>query len=327
MVMKTNDASLSCDQPCREILFLDPTCTHNIWGGNRLREEFGYPVEGDDIGECWGISAHPNGESTVRCGRFAGQKLSEVWRGHPEIFGSPDSEEFPLLTKIIDARDNLSIQVHPDDAYAKEHENGASGKTESWYILDCPEDARLVIGHNATTREELAAMIHEGRWWELIREIPVKKGDFLQIDPGTVHAIKGGILLLEIQQSSDITYRVYDYDRLSDGKPRKLHVQQSIDVITVPAKPVTEVVTPLPEIKENQLQTLYSGAYYRVLRMYVNGMAHFGQEDSFLCVSVVEGSGIVSGQPVKKGDHFILPHGFGEVQLQGQMQIIASAAQ
>ena len=148
----------------REILFLEPVCTHNIWGGCKLREEFGYPVEGNDLGECWGISAHPEGDGTVRNGSFAGKKLSELWREHSELFGGLENDRYPLLTKIIDAQDDLSIQVHPDDVYAQKNENGSLGKTECWYIMDCPEGATLVIGHNARTREELKAMVKEGRW-------------------------------------------------------------------------------------------------------------------------------------------------------------------
>ncbi|MBO5069118.1 MAG: mannose-6-phosphate isomerase, class I [Roseburia sp.] len=313
------------NQTEKEIIFLDPVCTHNIWGGTKLREEFGYPVEGDDIGECWGISAHPNGDGTVRNGAFAGMKLSEVWQLHPEVFGNLNSDRFPLLTKIIDARDDLSIQVHPDDSYAKVHENGSFGKTECWYIMDCPENATLVIGHNAKTKEELAQMIHQGRWSEFIREIPVKKGDFIQIDPGTVHAIKGGLLILETQQNSDITYRVYDYDRLSGGKPRELHVEKSIDVITVPAKSVEDSVVSALGLPENQLNELYSCKYYSVFKLDVNGNAAFEQNNPFLLVSVLEGNGTVNGQAVKKGDHFILPCGYGKVEMQGQMSMIASA--
>ena len=223
-VIGTNGGNLSTNQTTKEILFLDPVCTHNIWGGTRLREDFHYPVEGDDLWECWGISAHPNGDVTLRDCGFRGMKLSELWKKHPEVFGKVDSDRFPLLIKIIDAKDDLSIQVHPDDDYAKVHENGSLGKTECWYILDCKKNATIVIGHNSRTKEELSRMIHEGKWSEFIREIPIKKGDFLQIDPGTVHAIKGGTLILETQQNSDITYRVYDYGRLSNGKPRELHI-------------------------------------------------------------------------------------------------------
>lgn len=307
-----------------EILFLEPVCMHNIWGGTKLREEFGYPVEGDDIGECWGISAHPNGDCSIRSGVFAGQKLSKVWKEHPEVFGNLPYDRFPLLTKIIDAREDLSIQVHPDDAYAGREENGSFGKTECWYILDCPADAALVIGHNAGTRQELADMIRKGRWDDFIREIPVKKGDFIQIDPGTVHAIKGGILLLETQQNSDITYRVYDYGRLQNGKPRELHIEKSIDVITVPAKSVQDSVKDVSALPENRMNLLYSCAYYDVFKLDVRGRVSFAQEYPFLSMSVVEGEGSVCGQPVKKGDHFILPCGFGETALQGEMSLIAS---
>lgn len=323
-IIETNGRMLTMNQTTKEILFLDPVCTHNIWGGTRLRTEFGYPVEGDDIGECWGISAHPNGDGSIRNGVYAGMKLSKVWEEHPEVFGNLAYDRFPLLTKIIDAKADLSIQVHPDDAYAKEHENGSFGKTECWYIMDAPENATLVIGHNAKTKEELASMIHEGRWSEFIREIPVKKGDFIQIDPGTVHAIKGGLLILETQQNSDITYRVYDYDRLQNGKPRELHIEKSIDVITVPAKSVEDSVTSATGLPENQLNELYACGYYQIYKLDVNGTCSFAQNYPFLLMSVLEGSGIVNGQPVKKGDHFILPCGFGEVEMQGEMSLVVS---
>lgn len=323
-IIETNGRMLTMNQTTKEILFLDPVCTHNIWGGTRLRTEFGYPVEGDDIGECWGISAHPNGDGSIRNGVYAGMKLSKVWEEHPEVFGNLAYDRFPLLTKIIDAKADLSIQVHPDDAYAKEHENGSFGKTECWYIMDAPENATLVIGHNAKTKEELASMIHEGRWSEFIREIPVKKGDFIQIDPGTVHAIKGGLLILETQQNSDITYRVYDYDRLQNGRPRELHIEKSIDVITVPAKSVEDSVTSATGLPENQLNELYACGYYQIYKLDVNGTGSFAQNHPFLLMSVLEGSGIVNGQPVKKGDHFILPCGFGEVEMQGEMSLVVS---
>jgi beta-glucosidase len=308
----------------KEILFLNPVFTHNIWGGTKLREEFGYPVEGDDIGECWGIAAHEHGDSTIREGSFAGTTLSALWNEHPELFGNYGSERFPLLTKIIDAKDDLSIQVHPDDIYAAEHENGSYGKMECWYILDCGENATIVIGHNAKTREELADMIHNGRWSDFIREIPIQKGDFLQIDPGTVHAIKGGTVILESQQNSDITYRVYDYDRLSNGKPRQLHVQQSIDVITVPAKEIGDSVRHTDDVPKNELFELISCQYYKVFKLEVDGQANFAQSYPFLLMSVVEGSGSIDGHPLKKGDHLILPSGYGDVRVEGQLAIIAS---
>lgn len=323
-VIESSGKTLSCNQPYQQILFFHPAFTHNIWGGSRFRDEFGYPVEGTDIGECWGISAHPTAEGTIRDGIYAGEKLSTLWKEHPEIFGETDYDRFPLLVKIIDAQKDLSIQVHPDDAYARVHENGSLGKTECWYVLDCPADAALVIGHNARTKEELSYMIHQGRWKELIREIPVKKGDFLQIDPGTVHSIKGGVLILEIQQNSDITYRVYDYDRLSNGKPRQLHLKQSIDVITVPAKPVWDSVKSAADLPENCINELYSCRYYRVGKITVSERFQFTMEAPFMLATVVSGDGIVNSQPVKKGDFFLIPNGIKSVELLGNMELIVS---
>ncbi len=323
-VIETNGENLSVNQPYRQPIFLNPVFTHNVWGGTRLREEFGYHTEGDDIGECWGISAHPNGDCEVGSGRFAGMKLSKLWKTHPELFGNVDYDRFPLLIKIIDAKEDLSIQVHPDDTYAKVHENGSYGKTECWYVLDCPEGASLVIGHNAKNREELSDMIHGGRWNEFIREIPVKKGDFIQIDPGTVHAIKGGLLILETQQNSDITYRVYDYDRLMNGKARELHVAQSIDVIATPAKAVGDSVFHVESGEKNCLQELYTCDYYKIFHLEVSGGAVIPQDAPFLLATVVEGSGIVESSPVQKGSHFILPAGMREVQMQGEMELILS---
>jgi beta-glucosidase len=323
-MMESNGAKLSRNQPCKQLLFLNPVFTHNIWGGTNLREDFGYKVNGDDIGECWGVAAHENGDCTIREGHFVGEKLSDLWKNHREVFGNVDIDRFPLLVKIIDAKDDLSIQVHPDDIYAKEHENGSFGKMECWYILDCPDDASLVIGHNAKDKIELEEMVHGGKWNEFIREIPVKKGDFIQIDPGTVHAIKGGMVILETQQNSDITYRVYDYDRLSDGKPRQLHVEQSIDVITVPAKSVDDSVIDASAISENELHELITCEYYKVFKLNLNGEFELEQKYPFLIMSVLEGTGIVDHQVVKKGDHFIIPAGYGAVKMQGQMQMIAS---
>lgn len=311
----------------RELLFLDPVCTHNIWGGSKLREVFGYPVEGNDLGECWGISAHPEGDGTVRSGAYQGCKLSQMWEKHPELFGNLGYDRYPLLTKIIDAQDDLSIQVHPDDAYAKEHENGSLGKTECWYIMDCKENATLVIGHNAKSKEELEEMVYGGKWQELIREIPIRKGDFIQIDPGTVHAIKADTLILETQQNSAITYRLYDYGRLQNGKSRELHIDKSLDVITVPAKSAEDSVKSLSVLPENQLNQIYTCEKYTIFKLDINGSTSFEQRYPFLAASVLEGEGTVDGQKVHRGDHFIIPSGYGTVDMQGKMSLILSTVE
>ena len=324
-IIESNGRELTVNKKTRPILFLNPVFKEMIWGGNQLAEKFGYEIPSDKTGECWAISAHPNGDCTVREGEYAGRKLSELFKEEPELFGNLPLDRFPLLIKIIDAKADLSIQVHPDDAYAKVHENGSLGKTECWYILDCPEDATLVVGHNAGSREELKEMIDQKRWSELIREVPVKKGDFIQINPGTVHAIKGGLMILETQQNSDITYRVYDYDRLSNGKPRELHVQQSIDVITVPAPSAEDSVSHAADLPANTMNELIACDYYKVYKLTVTEPVSFEQEHPFLIMSVIEGEGLVNGQMIRKGDHFILPSGFGKVDLQGDMTLIASS--
>ncbi len=326
-VMEENGKMLSINQPEKEILFLNPVFKQMIWGGDRLGRDWPYQIPGNDTGECWAVSAHPNGDCKIREGIYEGRTLSRMWEEYPELFGNTGLDRFPLLVKIIDAKTDLSIQVHPDDAYAKVNENGSLGKTECWYVLDCEEDSSLVIGHNAKSNEELAEMIHQGKWGDLIREIPVKKGDFIQIDPGTVHAIKGGLMILETQQNSDITYRVYDYGRLTNGKPRELHIDKSIDVITVPAKPVEESVMAVGDLPENQMNLLISCDYYKVWKLDVTRDVVFEQEYPFLIMSVIEGDGLINGQMITKGDHFILPKGYGEIKMQGNMQLIASTIQ
>lgn len=309
----------------KPIIFLKPVFKEMIWGGSRLGTDFGYDIPGDDTGECWGISAHPNGDDLIANEKFAGKTLSQLWNERPDLFGNLKGDRFPLLIKIIDAKANLSIQVHPNDDYADKNENGSLGKTECWYIIDCPKDAKLVVGHNAKTREELSDMIHQGRWDEFIRYVPIKKGDFIQIDPGTVHAITSGCMILETQQNSDITYRVYDYDRLTNGKPRELHVEKSIDVITVPAKSTEDSVRNTNDLPQNKWNLLEECKYYKVYKMVLDGTASFEQTHPFLNMSVLDGEGDINGQKIKKGDHFILPAGFGEVKISGRIEIIASA--
>ena len=288
-----------------------------------MRAEYGYDIPGDDTGECWAVSAHAKGDCTVRGGEFDGMTLSKLWKERRDVFGNVPGEEFPLLIKIIDAKADLSIQVHPDDAYAGEHENGALGKTECWYILDCDKDAQIVVGHNAASKEELKSMIAEGRWEELIRVRPIQKGDFFQIEPGTVHAIKKGNLILETQQSSDITYRLYDYGRLQNGKPRELHIEKSIDVIRCPHEDVqTGRIT--KAFVGGELETLVVCQFYTVQKLTADGRFMLSQEGPFTIASVIEGEGWIDGVSVKKGDHFILPAGFGSFEVEGKMTMIVS---
>lgn len=306
-----------------EIIFLNPVLKETVWGGRRLAE-FGYKLPDGHTGECWAVSAHPNGDCTIASGTYAGMHLSRLWEEHRELFGNASGPRFPLLTKIIDAAADLSIQVHPDDAYAQAHENGSAGKTECWYILDAKPGATIIIGHNAGNHEEVKQMIEQKRWTEFIREIPVHKGDFFLIEPGTVHAIKGGTLLLETQQNSDITYRVYDYDRLSSGKPRELHIQQSIDVIKAPFVSAEPPKNP-QKTRNKNMHELVSCRFFSVWTLDVSGRAEIEQDQKFMIVSVVEGSGKIDDTAVEKGRHFIIPSGYGNAVLSGNMRLVISS--
>lgn len=310
----------------KPILFLEPVFKQMIWGGNRLREKYGYHIPSENTGECWGIAAHPTGDCVIADGVYQGRTLSHLWKEQPELFGNPEEKEFPLLIKILDAREDLSIQVHPDDAYARENENGASGKTECSYILDCPENAELIVGHNARTKEELQEMVSKGEWNRLIRRVPIKKGDFIQVEPGTVHAITKGLLLLEIQQNSDVTYRIYDYDRLQNGKPRQLHIKQGLDVIQVPATPVEQCIKNVNHLPKDKMNLLLSNQCFSVWKLDLTSSFEVEQNYPFLTVSVMEGEGSIDGQPIKKGDNFILPSGYGNAIFEGQISLMMTSA-
>jgi mannose-6-phosphate isomerase len=309
-------------------LLLEPVFKERIWGGTTLNTEFGYEIPCEQTGECWAISAHPNGPSVVVSGPFAGVTLDKLWSEHPEIFGNPKEKVFPLLTKILDANMDLSVQVHPDDAYALVHENGELGKTECWYIIDCKEDADMIFGHNAGTKEELIEQIESGKWSELLRRVKIKPGDFFYVPSGTIHALCEGTLVLETQQSSDTTYRVYDYDRRdAAGNLRELHLEKAIDVTVVPHQDSN--VTPKLEKREGvTVTTFVDSEFFTVYKWEINGKADFRFADHYLLLSVIDGEGtmIYNGErfPLAKGRHLITPAGFGSFEIVGNCSVIAS---
>lgn len=307
----------------REILFMEPVFKSMIWGGDRLRTEYDYKIPSDHTGECWAISAHPKGDCIIKNGMFKGKSLSWLWQNNRQLFGNRSEQSFPLLIKIIDADKDLSIQVHPDDSYADKYEPGAFGKTECWYILDCEEDAEIVIGHNAKDKDELRCMIEQERWSQLIRKRSIKRGDFLQIRPGTIHAIKGGTMILEIQQNSDITFRLYDYDRVDKGKPRQLHIKESIDIINCPHKdaPIDGTIT---KDSSGQIENLISDKHYTVRKINIFTEMILNQDKDFMNISVIEGEGVIDDTKISKGDHFVLPYAYGQFRLEGKMSLIIS---
>ena len=310
-----------------EPLFLQSVMQEKIWGGTKLRDEFGYEIPSDKVGEYWAISAHPHGVSTIKNGRFAGMGLDQLYAEHRELFGNSSEPVFPLLTKILDANDWLSVQVHPDDHYAMEHE-GELGKTECWYVIAADEGAEIIYGHNAKSREELRQQIEKKEWDKLLTKVPVKAGDFFYVPSGTMHAIGSGILILETQQSSDTTYRVYDFDRKdAKGNLRELHLEKSIDVLNIGAPANSRPVT----VKADDLTStlLVASDFFAVYKWEVSGKVDIEKTAAYLLVSVLAGRGVltVDGEtyPIAKGDHFILPSDVEEWTFEGQdLEMIVS---
>lgn len=298
-----------------------------IWGGTKLRDEFGYEIPSDKVGEYWAISAHPNGVSTVKNGRFAGQKLDTLYAEHRELFGDRSEPVFPLLTKILDANDWLSVQVHPDDAYGLKNE-GELGKTECWYIIAADEGAEIIYGHNAKSKEELREQIESKNWDQLLTKVKVKAGDFFYVPSGTMHAIGSGILILETQQSSDTTYRVYDFDRKDDaGNLRELHLEKSIDVLNI-GEPANSRPVNL-QVDNLSSTLLVANDFFAVYKWELTGQADFTKTADYTLNSVLNGQGqlTVDGQvyPIYKGDHFILPSDVASWKLEGHdLEMIVS---
>ncbi|MFP7477169.1 mannose-6-phosphate isomerase, class I [Terribacillus saccharophilus] len=312
----------------QEPIFLEPALQERIWGGTKLADVFGYKLPSSHTGEAWVISAHPNGPSKIQNGALAGKTLLDAWQNHRELFGEHNNEDYPLLVKILDAKTDLSVQVHPADDYAQKVENEPYGKTECWYVVDAEPGAEIVFGHHAQTKEQLEQMIDKGEWDQLLKKMPVKKGDFVYVPSGAIHAIGAGIVILETQQSSDITYRVYDYDRKDDqGKERELHLDSAKAVSTVPHVTNETKKSPVANGALTE-QQLVQNEYFTVYHWQLAGNVEMKAPDSFLQVSIIEGYGeiILEGHsyPLNKGDHFVLPVHINNYTLKGQFEAITS---
>ncbi|MGG1073093.1 mannose-6-phosphate isomerase, class I [Priestia megaterium] len=312
----------------KEPIFLQPIFQERIWGGIKLQEEYNYSIPSSLTGECWAISAHPHGQSIIKRGKYQGLTLSQLWSKHRELFGHFENNKFPLLTKIIDANDDLSIQVHPNDYYANKYENGELGKTECWYIIDCEKNAEIIIGHHARTKQEFIDKVKNRHWDQLLRRIKIKPGDFFQIPSGTLHAICKGTLLLETQQNSDTTYRVYDYDRFSEnGSLRELHMEKAIDVITIPHVD-TNVEPIITKTGEANIITFIECDYFTVYKWNIFNQLKVKQDRPFMLASVIKGEGILKTVEkeyvICKGDHFILPYKIEDFIILGNVQLVVS---
>jgi mannose-6-phosphate isomerase len=312
-----------------EPLLLQPTLHDKIWGGTALRDVFHMTLPSETTGEAWVVSGHPNGVVTVENGQYAGRSIADLWANEPALFDNTDpAKPFPLLVKILDAHEDLSVQVHPDDAYAGEHA-GELGKTESWYVIAAKPGAQIYYGHNAATKAEFVAEVDAGDWDKLLRKVTVQAGDFFYVPAGTLHALGAGVLALETQQSSDVTYRVYDFDRpdAKTGQLRDLHLEDAKAVTTVPFWPeMTEpVVTQVGDAKVTQL---VAANYFNVYKWELDGEAFFEKTAPYTLGTVISGNATltVDGQSyeLQLGASFVLPADVLSWTVVGEATLITS---
>ena len=300
-----------------------------IWGGERLKNEYGFKSD-KKIAEAWVLSVREDGRSTVLNGELAGKTLGEAISAFGDRCIGKNAlafKYFPLLIKLIDAKDKLSVQVHPDDEYALKNE-GEFGKTEMWYVISAEPGARLIYGLNrSVSKEELSEYIYSDRITEICRFVPVKSGDVFFIPAGTVHAIGEGMLIAEVQQNSNITYRVSDYGRLgADGKPRQLHKEKALEVINREPTPLNAdfKVTVTLSTKEKKLADC---KYFNVTVVELSGEKALLEPDSFVSLLCLDGDAVIEYDggdiAIQKADSFFIPAGL-KITLKGKSKILIS---
>lgn len=306
----------------KNILFLKGKFQEKIWGGDRLRTSYGFDIPSNKTGEYWAVSDMGNMDSIILNSEYKGEQLGEVYRKDRELFGNPKSRSFPLLVKIIDASDDLSIQVHPGDEMAARLEN-ARGKTECWYILN-EDKASIIYGLKVDSKDKAIELIDDRRWEDLLKEVPTKKGDFFLVKAGTVHAIKKGSLILEIQQASDITYRLYDYDRINkNGNLRELHIEKSKEAI--------KILDNKEEIKEEvgenlKTRLLTNNEYFEVIEKSIRSECTFTKNHPYSIFAVVDGEGSIricdDSYELKEADFFILTNEVKSYSVKGNLTLV-----
>lgn len=309
---------------------LKPVGKDYLWGGTKLREKYNKNIALTPLAETWECSTHKDGLSIVDNGIYRGQTLKDVLKLHPEYMGENTGGELPVLVKLIDAAKDLSIQVHPDDEYAQRNEN-QSGKNEMWYVLEAEEGATLVYGfEHDVTKEQIRRAIERGKLEKHLHREPVHKGDVFYIPSGTVHGIGKGVIVAEIQQSSNVTYRLYDYNRTDKfGNKRELHIEKALDVLDM-----SSYLGKISHIKElhcypNMVeQTLCKSKFFTVKRLCINGEVKLNlEEDKYHILLCTEGSltlsdGINEPLDIQKGDCAFIPKGMGEVTLCGSGEML-----
>lgn len=315
---------------------LRPTGKDYLWGGGRLNDEFEKNIDLSPLAETWECSTHPDGPSYAASGAWEGESLAEILKRHPEFLGThPAAEgELPILIKFIDARQDLSVQVHPTDAYAAANENGQRGKSEMWYVLDAAKNASLIYGMNRDVdADTVRRAIGEGTLTKYLQKVPVEKDDVFFVGAGTVHAIGAGALVAEIQESSNLTYRLYDYDRVDkNGQKRPLHIEKALEVAELSR--AKEPRQPLRVLKYRQgmaSELLCRCRYFEVSRLIVNTerrqqVTFRADAVSFRVLLCVNGCGTLTfaGETLNiyKGDCVFVPADSAEIRIHGQLQFL-----
>ena len=317
-----------------DIMKLLPAGKDYLWGGTKLRDEYRKKINLDPLAETWECSVHPDGLSTVENGEHSGDKLVDVLTKNPDYLGSKVNsiKDFPILVKFIDAKKDLSVQVHPDDSYALEHEN-QNGKTVMWYVVDADEDASLIYGFaHPVTKEILKEALNTGSLDKHLQKVKVHKGDIYYVPAGTVHGIGAGALIAEIQESSNITYRVYDYERIDkNGKARELHFDKAVQVMNMGvAKDVSQKPRLIHYYPGCSREVLCRCQYFITERIQVKtGFSFSILERSFQVLLCIEGDGQIevadeNKKPIRfaKGDCLFLPARLGRCFILGNAVLL-----
>lgn len=334
MITTGNDKKSDRGVSEKKLIKLEPAFKDYIWGGTKLRDVYGKKCDYDKIAESWELSAHKAGNSIIASGIYKGRTFSDYLDiSGKEILGwkAENFIDFPILIKFIDARDNLSIQVHPNDEYALKYENEL-GKTEIWYIIDCDENASLYCGLNKTvSRDEIESRVENNTIIEILNKVDVHKGDVIYVEAGEIHAICGGIMLCEIQQNSNCTYRLYDYDRKDRfGNSRELHLDKALKVANLSKNVSAKLQHYRKEMHEGySTQILVSCKYFECIKYDITEKADvFVDDASFKSFIIIEGSGVISdgetGFEFSRGDSYFIPAGIKKVEIIGKSVILVT---
>ncbi len=313
-----------------ELLVVEPVFAERLWAGTTLRQWFGASVPEGLIGECWAVSGMEGMSGTIRGGAPAGLTLRDAWSAGL-VSGRPESSDFPLLCKFLDPRDWLSVQVHPNDAQAQELEQQPRGKAECWLVVSCEDGAELILGHRADSAEALRSALADGTLMDLLTTIPVAQDDFFMVGAGEVHSVGPGMLIYEVQQSSDTTYRLYDFDRVGpDGRQRELHVDKGFGVVVAPHDPAAaRTAGPWEPIGQHARRRVLVDRPQFLVQRWETQNGHFSMEaPGYRVLTIVGGHATLTTDEqsleLGLGSSVVIPAGCGAVEVAGDVILITT---